>query len=215
MAFSTYAGLKTAMADWLNREDLSQQIPDFIELARHTLNKVCRTTWMVKTDNVTIPINTRNASFPADMLEPIFICNSTDDDGTLEQVSVQHLTMLRRSRLRATGTPRFFAQVGRKIEVAPTPSAQITLEVSYYKTIAALSADGDTNDVLTNDPDLMLYTALLHASPFLKDDQKTMLFGSLVAQQVAAAVQNNTKLQPDSKQPGFSLSAPADPARPA
>jgi hypothetical protein len=214
MALNTYAALKQAAADWLNREDLVQQIPDFIKLAEATLNKVVRSTHMVGTGNVTIDVNVRNGNVPSDMLEPIFVTNSTDDDGTLEQVSIQQLTMLRRARLRATGTPRFFAVVGRKIEVAPTPAAQITFEMSYYKAIPTLVSEGDTNWVLTYEPDLYLYTTLLHAAPFLKDDQRTQLFTSLVARQVAAAVQQQQMIQPDSKSPGASLSSPSDPARP-
>jgi hypothetical protein len=34
MAITTYSELKTAVADWLNRADLTSVIPDFIALAK-------------------------------------------------------------------------------------------------------------------------------------------------------------------------------------
>lgn len=209
MSITNYGQLKAAVANWLNRADLDQRIPEFIALGFATLNKVVRSSHMVAHDSVTIASGERYGAVPADMLEPIFVTHDSEDAVTLEQVSVQQLNWLRK-RMSAAGTPRFFAIVGRRIEVCPTPAAQITLEMAHYEEIPALSGDNDTNWVIQNDPDLILYTALLHASPFLKDEGKTALFGTLVAQQVAAAVQQQKTIQFDSKTPGPTLNAPAD-----
>ena len=38
MALTTFAGLKSSIADWLNRSDLTTQIPDFIALAEADFN---------------------------------------------------------------------------------------------------------------------------------------------------------------------------------
>ena len=42
MAITTYAELKTAIANWLNREDLTSVIPDFISLAEADFNRKLR-----------------------------------------------------------------------------------------------------------------------------------------------------------------------------
>lgn len=42
MALSTYSGLKTSIADWLDRDDLTAIIPDFIELAEARINSTLR-----------------------------------------------------------------------------------------------------------------------------------------------------------------------------
>lgn len=209
MAITTYGELKTAMANWLNRADLEQRIPEFIALATATLNKVIRDTRMATTANITASTGVRYASVPSDMLEPIFVTDGTDEDATLEQVSVQQLTWLRK-RMSARGVVRFYAIVGRRIEFCPTPTAGATLEMSYYQAITALSADGDANWVLTYHPDIYLYTALLHSAPFLKDEEKTALFSNLVSQSIQAAVQQQTTVQFDSKGAGVTLNAPAD-----
>ena len=210
MALSTYAELKAAVADWLTRADLEQQIPDFIKLAEATLNKVVRSSRMTANASVTINANTRKGAAPGDMLEPIYVQLAADEDYPLEQVSPEQLTVLRRSRMRATGMPRFYAVVGRAIEVAPTPASQITLDVAYYQAIPTLAAAGEANWLLDHDPDLYLYTTLLHAAPFLQDEARASLFGNLLAQQVAAAVQQNKTVSLDNRTPGPTLNSPSD-----
>ena len=39
MAITTYAELKTAVGDWLNRSDLDSVIPNFISLAEAQFNR--------------------------------------------------------------------------------------------------------------------------------------------------------------------------------
>jgi hypothetical protein len=39
MAISTYTDLKTSIASWLNRDDLTSVIPDFISLAEAGINR--------------------------------------------------------------------------------------------------------------------------------------------------------------------------------
>jgi hypothetical protein len=210
MALSNYAELKAAVADWLTRADLEQQIPDFIKLAEATLNKVVRSSRMTASDQVTVQAGHRNGAAPLDMLEPIYVQLAADEDYPLEQVSPEQLTVLRRSRMRSTGLPRFYAVVGRSIEVVPTPATQITLEVAYYQAVPTLTDPTDRNWLLDHDPDLYLYTTLLHAAPFLQDEARASLFGNLLAQQVAAAVQQNKTVSLDNRTPGPSLNSPSD-----
>jgi hypothetical protein len=48
--------------------------------------------------------------------------------------------------------------------------------------VTALSADGDTNWLLTNHPDVYLYGSLVHTAPYLKDDARIALWAGLLAQ---------------------------------
>lgn len=209
MAITSYTELRQAVADWLNRADLEQQIPDFISLAEATLNKTLRSSRMVA--STTGALTGAKLAIPADAIELIYVQVQNAPDSPLEQVSIPQLMMLRRARLRSSGTPRFFAVVGREIEVAPIPSAATTLSVAYYQKIPALGASRATNWLLEDAPDLYLYTALMHASPFLKDDARTQLFQQMIVTNVAAAVQRDQQLSFDAfKTPGFSLDAPTD-----
>jgi len=42
MAISTYSELQTAVANWLDRDDLTDRIPEFIALAEARFNRVLR-----------------------------------------------------------------------------------------------------------------------------------------------------------------------------
>ncbi len=205
MALANYTDLQQAIADWLNRADLSQQIPDFIKLAEGTLNTVIRSTYMVATTTVSVSSNTQRAAVPADFLEPLYLQVAATPNSTLEQVDPSQLIVLRRARLRNAGVPRFFAVIGRNFEFAPVPSATTSMEVTYYQRIPALSSNA-TNWLLTNNPDLYLYASLVHAAPFLMDDQRSILFSNSLASQVQLAVKQNSVIQmDDGKVAGFSM----------
>jgi hypothetical protein len=210
MALSTYTQLTQSLADWLNRADLEQQIPDFVSLAEATLNKVVRSTYMVQTSTVSVSSSAQKAAVPADLLEPIYLQVTSTTSSPLEQVSPTQLITLRRARLRNSGTVRFFAVMGRNFEFAPIPSATTSVDVTYYQKIPAL-ASNSTNWLLTNFPDLYLYTSLMHAAPFLKDDARSTLFNNMLTQQIQLAVQQNDMIAMDDlKLPGFSLDMPSD-----
>lgn len=209
MAITTYTELKLVIADWLNRADLDQQIPDFIALAESTLNKILRSSYMVTSTTATVTAGA--APVPTDAIEIIYSQVATFPDQPLEQVSLTQLMMLRRARLRSSGNPRFFAIVGRNMQVAPIPSGASTLTINYYQKIPSLSAVVTTNWLLQQAPELYLYTSLMHALPFLQDDARTQLFSNMVVQQVSQAVQRDQQLSFDSfRTPGFSLDSPSD-----
>ena len=205
MALANYTDLQQAIADWLNRADLSQQIPDFIALAEGTLNTVIRSTYMVESSTVSVTSASQKVAVPTDMIEPIYIQVTSSASSPLEQVDPEQLIILRRARLRSSGVPRFFAVIGRNFEFAPVPATTTSLDVTFYQKIPALSANS-TNWLLTNYPDLYLYASLLHASPFLMDDQRSVLFGNSLASQLQLAIkQNSTVMMDDGKTPGFSM----------
>jgi hypothetical protein len=47
MALTTYTELKSSLADWLNRSDLTSVIPDFISLAEAQMERQLRTRQMI------------------------------------------------------------------------------------------------------------------------------------------------------------------------
>ena len=210
MAISTYTELKVAVADALNRSDLDDMIPDWILMTESVLNRVMRNTRMVTSGTLTA--TTLRVSCPSDMLEPQLL-EVTSTGVPLEQVSMDQLITLRRRRCRTAGTPKFYAIVGRQVELAPAPSGSTGLTMQYYQSIPAL-ASNSTNWLLTYNPDLYLYTTLMHAAPYLKDDARIQTFNSLAAQQIQAAISQNTLATFDrEKTAGVSLDSPSDPSR--
>jgi hypothetical protein len=72
-----------------------------------------------------------------------------------------------------TDTPEFYADYDyQHWLLVPTPSAAQALEVLYYEQPALLGTDNQSNWLTEYAPDLLLYAALLEATPFLKNDQR-------------------------------------------
>lgn len=72
-----------------------------------------------------------------------------------------------------TGTPQFYADYDyQHWLITPTPNAASTWEILYYEQPALLGEDFQTNWLTEYAPDLLLYAALLEATPFLKKDDR-------------------------------------------
>lgn len=79
-----------------------------------------------------------------------------------------------------TGTPQFYADYDfQHWLLAPTPDAASTLEILYYEQPALLGEELQTNWLTEYAPDLLLYAALLEATPFLKSDERMQTWQAL------------------------------------
>ena len=176
MALTSYSELKSSIADWLNRGDLTAVIPDFISLAEAQMERKLPTQKMVKRANATI--DTPFSAIPADLLSvKSLVLTST--------APVQPLVFLTEDELdakkyvyRTTGKPLYFALVGNQIEVLPAPDTGYTAEVTYVATLPKLSDSNTSNWVLARHPDVYLYGSLLQAAPYLRDDERVGLWSS-------------------------------------
>lgn len=177
MDLSTYSGLKAAVADYLNRDDLTSVVPGFIALAESKFNRKLRMRQMVK--RATATIDTQFFAYPADWLEARDFILSTNPITQMEFVTEDQGNALRATTAIASGKPRYYTIIGSQIEVIPTPDTSYSGVLSYYAKIPALSDSNTSNWLLAYAPDLYLYGALLEASPYLKDDERLAVWGQL------------------------------------
>lgn len=71
------------------------------------------------------------------------------------------------------GVPKYYADYDYQHWIlAPTPIAASTWEILYYEQPRFLGEDFQTNWLTEYAPDLLLYAALLEATPFLKKDER-------------------------------------------
>lgn len=78
-----------------------------------------------------------------------------------------------------TGTPAYYADYDYSHWlVAPTPAANAELEVLYYEMPRLLDDENQTNWLTEYAPNLLLYGALLEATPFLKNDERIAVWQS-------------------------------------
>ena len=177
MALSTYDELKASVADFLNRDDLTNVIPDFIKLSETVMNREIRHYEMEK--RATAQLDTQYTAIPSDFLEPIRFVITGADTSTLEQVSALEISKRREANNNATGLPTTYTILDGSIEVHPTPDTTYTLEMAYYEKIDALNAQTTTNFVLANFPDAYLYGSLIHSAPYLQDDTRANTWAAL------------------------------------
>lgn len=183
MTITTYGTLKTAIADTLNRDDLTSVVPQFVQLAHAQFNRKIRSHRQITRGSLTL--DAQFEALPTDWMETIRITVDASPIMVLTQISMDDLTQYRTSSDDATGEPCYFAHNGTDIELYPTPSTSYTGQITYYAKITALSADGDTNWLLTNHPDVYLYGSLVHSAPYLKDDARLAVWSALMGQAMA------------------------------
>ena len=183
MAITTYAELKASIADFLNRDDLTSVAPDFITLAEADMNRRVRH-WRME-GRATAQIDTQFSALPADFGETITLHITSGDLAQLELLGKAEMLKQRANSNDAVGKPRFYAITAGEIEVFPTPDATYTSELYYYKRITSLSDSNTSNDILTFFPDAYLYGSLVHSAPYLKDDARVAVWGSIYAQTLA------------------------------
>ena len=177
MPITTYTELKSAVADWLLRDDLTAVLPSFISLAEAGLNRQARHWRMEKRSTATL--DSQYSALPEDFLQPIRLSLTSGTTFELELASQADIVDMRSLAANNTGRPRYYALTAGEIEVFPTPGDNYTLELAYVARVPALSDSNADNWLLTYYPDAYLYGTLLQAAPYLKDDERVGLWKSL------------------------------------
>jgi hypothetical protein len=174
MAISTYSELKTAIANFLNRDDLTDIIPTFISLAEAQLARDMRSWRQEK--RVETTLDERYEALPGDFLEGRRFILGTGEQ--LRPIASEDMAEMRASNSTA-GKPVYFYLSADQIEFYPTPTGTETLDMVYYARIPALSDAEPTNWLLTNYPDVLLYGALVHTAGYLMEDARFQTWATL------------------------------------
>lgn len=177
MAISTYAELKTAVADFLNRDDLTSVVPTFISLAEAQMQRDIR---HYKMENrATATIDDQYLTRPSDWLETIRFHITSNGTRSLDLLSNQAMADKRQGAENATGIPRYYRHSESQFELYPSPDGSYPAELLYYQKIPALSDLNTSNWLLEDAPDVYLYGALVHSAPYLQEDQRSAVWAQL------------------------------------
>jgi hypothetical protein len=180
---TNYSTLQTTVADYLNRQDLSAYIPTFIQLAEADMNTRLRTREMIV--RATTTNDDEFVRLPLDFLESINL-QLTDGQSPLRFVTLDEADII--NKRQGYNAPTFYSLMNGAIELVPPPAtgADVEIDMVYYGKIPALSDSNTSNWLLLKAPDVYLYGALVHAAPFLMDDQRISVFGSFYSQRIEA-----------------------------
>jgi hypothetical protein len=177
MSLTNYSDLKTSVANYLGRSDLTAQIPDFISLAEIRLNRSLRIRQMLKTVTSSTAGGDSTVGLPSDFLEIRDIYLDANPRISLSYLSPSSFT--RDARAAESGQPVFYTLRSNEIEFAPIPDTAYTVVMLYYGKAEAMSDSNPSNEFMANCPDALLYGALLEAEPYLMNDARTQVWSSL------------------------------------
>lgn len=168
--FSSFTALKASVAKELNRTDLDDAIPGFIQLAEAEIARRVRR----KTITRSISIAAASTTLPSDCAE-LRSCRLVTAFPTLD-LPLRNTTPEGLADVRAdysmAGRPIAFSVIGGDLVVAPAPDQAYTVELQYYEKLTPLSATTATNSTLLDAPDLYFYGALIHSAPYLEHDER-------------------------------------------
>ena len=173
----TYDEIKTKVAVYLNRTDLTSQMDMFIDLTESDINKVIKHQDLIKRANAVA--ETQYTQLPSDWSRVINVELNTSDHTTLLQQSTESLDLKRTSIDNVSGRPEYFAITDNAIELCPTPDTNYELQLTYYANIPELSSTNTTNVVSDKFPDVYIYGCCKHASVFLMEDERVGMFQTL------------------------------------
>jgi len=184
MALTDYSSLKTSVASYLARSDLTDQIPDFIRLAEERLARDLRTRKMLVVARADTTASDSTVGLPTDFLEM--------RDMHLRTTPVQSLTyrspnaFYAGSRTTDIGKPIDYTIMASEIQFAPIPDTAYSVQMLYYAKPQYLSDVNITNAFLANYPDALLYAALGEAEPYLMNDARLQTWAALYDRSVTA-----------------------------
>lgn len=184
MALTTYAELKASIADWLNRDDLTNVIPDFISLAEADFNRKLRHYKMI--ERVDATLDSRYVQLPNNWIETVRFGITSDTTYRLEIIGIEDMLQYRQENLDTSGRPKYYSHVGESIEVFPTPDSEYAMQLTYYEEIPALSDSNTYNWLLQSDPDIYLYGSLMQSAPYLLDDNRVPIWSTLYQNGIAS-----------------------------
>jgi hypothetical protein len=179
MSITSYNILRTTVADWLNRSDLTAAIPTFIALAEAKFNRDLRTRQQIKRSTATL--TSQFITLPADWVEAANIQLNTSPIKVLEYVTSSQADRISANNYGNTNA-EVYTIVGTQLEVVPAVATNTEIEMTYYSKIPALSSTNATNWLLTEWPDLYLYGALSNAAPYLREDERLATWKNMVGQ---------------------------------
>jgi hypothetical protein len=177
MAFTSYSDLKTTIASYLARSDLTAMIPTFIQLAELRLRRELRTRQMLVVATAFTTGGDSTVGLPTDFLEMRDIHVNTNPITTLAYSAPN--AFYNSYRATESGKPTEYTVLATELQLSPVPDSAYQLQMLYYAQPYFLSDTNTGNIFLTNYPDALLYASLGEAEPYLMNDARLQTWASL------------------------------------
>jgi len=181
MALDTFDDLKTSIANWTARDDLTALLPDFIALTeaffvfepRPPQDPAIGGLRVVITEETgTLTASQTYISKPADLIAPIRFDLTGTTGRTVDYVSPDAMPRL---FTESTGLPKYWT-VSNVIEFNIAPDSAYPYSLKYYSNPTGLSDANTSNAILTGYPNVYLSGCLHHAFQYIQDQDQSNLW---------------------------------------
>lgn len=169
----TYDSLITTVGDYLERDDLASKIPVFIMLAEKKAARILKAQLAQIAVTNALTLNNPVVVKPERWVETISFTIETNEGIVVLKERSRETIQSMYPVLTDTSTPKYYAEWQENYYyVGPTPDAAYNFELMMYQAPPALSDIQQTNYLTDNAPDLLLYSTLLEAEGYLKNDDR-------------------------------------------
>ncbi len=174
MALSTYDELVKSVNDWGIRDDLNNQIPDFILIAETEMYNNELMPLKIRDMETISTLSTDGSRFLdlPDRFESMRSIRIVVDSGG----EITYQTPERMVRQPYTGKPLFFTIIGDQVEFDRTPDQVYNVELQVYVRPLGLSETNQTNSVLTSYPNIYLFGALTEFFTRAQEDKQAQKY---------------------------------------
>jgi hypothetical protein len=193
MSFATYSDLKTSIAGYLARSDLTSQIPDFITFAENRLRRELRIRQMLKSVTTATVSGDSTVELPADFIEIRDFVVLTNPIQPLSYSSPSALS--NDPRASEVGVPKSYTILANEFLLSPPPDGIYTLRMLYFAAPAYLSSTNASNVFLNIAPDALLYASLIEAEPYLYNDARINTWGTMYDRAIASLAKSDEQGQ--------------------
>lgn len=175
MPFRGYDGLKDTVANFLARDDLEAEIEDFIWIAETDIQRNIHFRFRDTSVTGKTVENQPYIDLPRDYAEGGFL--SWTDNQALPAIEITSMSVTQRklqhpfSNRRSAGDPSVGTVYGSKLYLGGLPG-ESDYEFFYKAGVDHLGGENQTNRILEEFPDCLLYGALLVSAPFLGADER-------------------------------------------
>lgn len=186
MSLTTYAELKTAIADWTHRANLTSYLGDFIRMGEEKLfsdlkvkELEARTDYTPSSRYLSTPTRLTSIRRIVAKSSPPVEMIGTSPDGIKTVWDT------------GSGTPSHYTILGSEIEFNRVPNVDV--EILHYAAPDSLSDSNTTNSILTAYPNLYLAASMVEAAFFIKDQAAIATWQGKYADGVAAANRKSSR----------------------
>ena len=174
MALDTYNNLLTQAIEWSHRDDLGPKMPDFIQLAEN---------FMYSNDVEVLTVRSmETVSTALTAGEYLALPDNFESARSVSLITGSNICKLvykapqQMMNEVSPGMPSYFTVVGNELQFDRVPDSEYTIQIQYYRKALPLTAANQTNEILTDHPNIYLFGTLAIIFGYAQDTEQEISY---------------------------------------